>query len=184
MQKALDFCVGLFKPINRGVARQLRKHLEGLDLEPFSAHCLEESAAKDDASGEQTKRDNVVAVPRFLGKPEPVGCSPPTTPVVPGNGKLSFENAAALMDPNAPVLPVKEIQNIARNPTLLPALENGSTVEVEVEVERILEKVNARRLIHREHSGLHSLEEETLGAGYRMRLERGRLGLVQGKAVD
>lgn len=88
------------------------------------------------------------------------------------------------MDPNAPVLPVKEIQNIARNPTLLPALENRSTVEVEVEVERILEKVNARRLIHREHSGLHSLEEETLGAGYRMRLERGRLGLVQGKAVD
>lgn len=182
MQNALDFCVGLFKPINRGVARQLRKHLEGLDLESFSAHCLEETAAKVIASGKQTKQDSVVAVPSFWGNPEPVGCSPPTTPVVPG--KLSFENAAALMDPNAPVLPVKEIQNIARNPTLLPALENGSTVEVEVEVERILEKVNARRLIHREHSGLHSLEEETLGAGYRMRLERGRLGLVQGRAVD
>ena len=184
MQNALDFCVGLFKPINRGVANKLRKHLEDLDRDPFSAHGLEKTAVKDVASGEQSKQDDVVAVPSLEGKPEPVTRSPPTTPFVPG--RLLFENAAALMDPNVPILSVEEIQNIARNPTLLPTPEHGSTVEVEVEVERILEQVNARRLIHREHSGLHSLEEESLGAGYRIRLERGRLGLVpsQGKAVD
>lgn len=66
MQNALDFCVGLFNPINRGVAKQLRKHLEGLDMEPFSAHCLEGNAAKDVASGKQTKQDSVVAVPSFF----------------------------------------------------------------------------------------------------------------------
>jgi flavine halogenase len=51
-------------------------------------------------------------------------------------------------------------------------------------VQRILERINARRLIHREHSGLHSLEEESLGAGYSIRLEYGRLGLMQGKAEN
>jgi flavine halogenase len=93
---------------------------------------------------------------------------------------------SALMDVTAPLLPAKEVQNIARDPSFLPALENGSVEEAETEVQRILERINARRLIHREHSGLHSLEEETLGAGpgYSIRLECGRLGLMQGKAVN
>jgi hypothetical protein len=179
VQKALDFCVGLFNPVNQGVANKLRKHLEGLDRDPFSAHGLEKFGAEDVASGEQTKQE---AVPSSGRKLEPDTRSLPTTPAVPG--KLSFENAVALMDPRAPLLPVKEIQSIAGNPTLLPALENGSAVEVEAEVQRVLEQVNARRVIHRDHSDLHSLEEESLGAGYRMRLECGRLGLVRGKVVD
>ena len=181
VQNALDFCVGLFKPINRGVANELRKHLEGLDRDPFLAHNFEIYGAKDVASGEQKKQDYVEAVPSLGGKPKPVTRSPPTTPVVPG--KFLLGNAAALMDPSVPVLSVEEIQNIAKNLSLLPTPEYGSTVEVDVEVERILEQVNARRLIHREHSGLHSLEEELLGAGYRIRLECGRLGL-EGKAVE
>ena len=182
VQNALDFCAGLFQPVNHGVANELRKHLEGLDRDPFLAHNLDISGAKDVSSGGQTKQDDVVAVPCSGGKPKPVTPPAPTTPAVPG--KLSFENATALLDPNAPVLPIKEIQSIVKNPSFLPVLENGSVVEVEAEVERILERINARRLIHRDHSGLHSLEEETLGAGYRIRLECGRLGLMKGKAVD
>ncbi len=88
------------------------------------------------------------------------------------------------MDLNAPLLPPIEIQNVARYPSLLPPLEIGSAVEAEAEMQRILEKINARRVIHREHNGLHSLEEESLGAGYRMRLQRGRLGLVQVETQD
>ena len=88
------------------------------------------------------------------------------------------------MDLNAPLLPPIEIQNVARHPSLLPPLEIGSAVEAEAEMQRILEKINARRVIHREHNGLHSLEEESLGAGYRMRLQRGRLGLVQVETQD
>jgi len=89
--------------------------------------------------------------------------------------------ATALLDVNAPLLPSIEIQNFARQASLLPPLEIGSaspTEEAEAEMRHVLEKINARRVIHREHSGLHSLEEEALGAGYRIRLQRGRLGLV------
>jgi flavine halogenase len=88
---------------------------------------------------------------------------------------------SALMDVNAPILPTEEIEKIARDPSLLPAVGNGSAEKGENEVQRVLERINARRMIHQEHSGLHSLEEESLGAGYRIRLERGRLGLTKGK---
>lgn len=120
VQNALDYCAGLFKPVNHGAANKLREHVEGL---------------------------------------------------------------------NDPLLPAKEIQNIAKNSPVLPAPESGSAqgsaVETEAEMQGILEQVNARRFIHRDHIGLHSLEEEALGAGgYRIRLECGRLGLMQGKAVD
>ena len=184
VQNALDFCAGLFQPVNHGVANKLRKHLEGLDGDRFLAHNLKRSGVNGVAIDEQIKQDDAVTVPSLGGKPKPVTRSPPTqtTPAVPG--KLSFDSAAALMDPNAPVLSIEEIQSIVKNPSLLPVLESGSAVEAEAEVERILERINARRLIHRDHSGLHSLEEETLGAGYRIRLECGRLGLMQGKAVD
>jgi len=83
------------------------------------------------------------------------------------------------MDVTAPLLPAKEVQNIARDPSFLPALENGSAEDAKTEVQRILERINARRLIHKGYSGLHSLEEESLGAGYRIRLECGRLGLMR-----
>jgi len=133
VQNALDFCAGLFNPVNPGVAGKLRKHLESLDDDQFLAHGMEKRA---------------------------------------------------LLDASAPLLPVEDIRHIARIPTFLPALENASGVDVETEVQRILELMNARRLIHREHGGLHSLEEESLGAGYRLRLQCGRLGLVKGGAVS
>jgi hypothetical protein len=63
VQNALDFCASLFSPFNQGVANDLRKHLEGLDDDQFSAHGVEKSA---------------------------------------------------LMDVTAPLLPAKEVQNIAR----------------------------------------------------------------------
>jgi len=132
VQNALDFCVGIFSPIDPGLAGKLLKHLESLDDDQFSAHGVEKRA---------------------------------------------------LLDPTAPLLPVEDIKQIARIPAFLPALENGSGVvdaESKAEVQRILEKMNAGRLIHIEHGTLHSLEEESLGAGYRLRLECGRLGLVQG----
>jgi flavine halogenase len=135
VQNALDFCASLFKPVNPGIAGKLRKHLESLDDDQFSAHGVEKRA---------------------------------------------------LLDFTAPPLPIEDIKHIARIPAFLPALENGSGVDADLvaEVQRILELMNARRLIHREHGGLHYLEEESLGAGYRLRLERGRLGLVQDDAVN
>jgi flavine halogenase len=78
--------------------------------------------------------------------------------------------------PDVPLLPPLEIRNIARDASLLPPA--SSAAEAEAEIRRILEKINARHMIHREHNGLHSLEEEALGAGYGIRLQRGSLGLL------
>jgi hypothetical protein len=226
VQNALDFCAGLFVPVNPDVANALRKHLEDLDGDPFPPPGLEETDTKD--IGKQTKQEDVAAVPRmgrkrsgtidvvrrWIGKvsgiPEEVDpdlvTRPPTTPTALGKpsllsrrrgtvssippplhapGKDGFNmNAAALMDPNGPLLPPLEIRNIAKHPSLLPPLEIGSVAEAEAEMQRVLERINARRVIHREHNGLHSLEEESLGAGYRMRLQRGRLGLEHVETLD
>ena len=135
VQNALDFCVGLLNPVNPGLAGKLRKHLETLDDDQFSAHGVEKRA---------------------------------------------------LLDPSSPPLPIENIKRMAKIPAFLPALENGSGVDEdsEAEVQRILEQMNARRFIHREHGDLHSLEEESLGVGYKLRLECGRLGLVQDKTVN
>jgi flavine halogenase len=179
VQNALDFCASLFNPVNPGAADKLRKHLESLDRDTFSAHGLDRTGAEDVGSGEQTKQDGELAGPSLGGKPTH---SPPTTPAVPGT--LSFESTTLLMDPHSPLLPVEEIRNVARNPSLHLPLENGSAVEAQAEVQRMLEQMNARRFIRRENGDLHCLEEESLGAGYRMRLECGRLGLVQGNTVD
>jgi hypothetical protein len=231
VQNALDFCAGLFVPINPCVANALRKHLESFDvgqfLAPSLAPSLEETGPADIAK--QTKQDDIAAVPcprrkrsgtidvvrRWLGTvsgiaeevdSEPTTHRPPTTLAAPGRPSLlsrrrgtvsstlpplqtagqgeSHRNVAALMDPSAPFLSPIEIQKVTRHPALLPPLEIDSAAETETEMQRILERINARRVIHREHNGLHSLEEESLGAGYRMRLQRGRLGLVGVDILD
>jgi hypothetical protein len=223
VQNALDFCAGLFVPVNPSVANALRKHLESFDgIEPL-APSLEETGAK--ANTKRTKQDDILAVPRsgrkrsgtidvvrrWLGtvseiteevESDPAAHRLPTTPAATTRPSLLSRRRGtvsntlpplqaagqsefhALMDPNAPFLPPIEIQKVARHPALLPPLEISSAAEAEIEMQRILEKINARRVIHREHNGLHSLEEESLGAGYRMRLQRGRLGLVRVEALN
>ena len=53
----------------------------------------------------------------------------------------------------------------------------GGGGEEDSEVKMVLEKVNARRVIHAEFSrGVHSLEQEAVG-GMLIRLKRGELGL-------
>lgn len=230
VQNALDFCAGLFTPVNTDAVNALRKNFGGIDLDAQ----LPQSSVPEKASVEDTiteaqhdtqhisrpgrKRSGTIdTVRRWLGKVggiseqceerEPGTRCPPTTPTTPERSPLlsrrrgtisgttsplqvtgqspthnpSQRPATALLDVNAPLLPPLEIQKFARRASLLPPFEIGSappTEEAEAEMRRVLEKINARRVIHREHSGLHSLEEEALGAGYRVRLERGRLGLV------
>ncbi|KAH8998091.1 FAD/NAD(P)-binding domain-containing protein [Lactarius akahatsu] len=232
VQNALDFCAGLFTPINTDAVKALGKHFESIDpdarLPPSSVpeKTLVEGTiaeAKQDTqrvSHPGRKRSGTIdTVRRWLGKVsgiseqceerEPsIGC-PPITPAAPERSPLLSRRrgtisstisplqvtgqspthnlpqrpATALLDVNAPLLPPIEIQNFARQAALLPPLEIGSaSEETEAEMRRVLEKINARRVIHREHSGLHSLEEEALGAGYRVRLQRGRLGLVHVEA--
>ena len=230
VQNALDFCAGLFTPINTEAVDALRNYFEGINLDAqlppssvpektFVEVTLTEAKRDEQyVSRPGRKRSGTIdTVRRWLGKVsgtseqsgecEPGTCRPPITPAVPERSpllsrrrgttsstipplqlsgqssvhNLSRRSTTALLDVNAPLLPPIEIQKFARQASLLPPFEIGSaslTEDAEAEMRRVLEKINARRVIHREHSGLHSLEEEALGAGYRVRLQRGQLGLV------
>ncbi|KAF8271874.1 hypothetical protein EI94DRAFT_493683 [Lactarius quietus] len=230
VQNALDFCAGLFTPVNTEAVNALLKHFEGIDLDAQLAPSSVPEKTSVEATTPEAKQDaqyvprpgrkrsgTIDTVRKWLGKVsgiseesggrEPGTCCPPATPAAPERSPLLSRRrgtmsstipplqltsqssihhlpqrpTTALLDVNAPLLPPIEIQNFARQASLLPPLEIGSaslTEDAEAEMLRVLEKINARRVIHREHSGLHSLEEEALGAGYRVRLQRGRLGLV------
>ena len=55
--------------------------------------------------------------------------------------------------------------------------DSDSECEKAKEARRVLDKINARRLVHAEYA-IHNLELEPLEQGYVVRLEKGRLGLV------
>lgn len=93
-----------------------------------------------------------------------------------------------LLDVRAPVVDPVHLEQLLRQQLHLqenlPASPSGAHGGpprppdiVTQELSMVLNKVNARRVIHAEHgNGLNSLEEEEL-AGYALRLRRGELGL-------
>ena len=96
------------------------------------------------------------------------------------SGATKGPTASALLDPEAPPLAQKDIKEIAKK--ISSAGEIGSGENLAEEVRLVLARINSRRTIHREYDGMHSLEEETF-AGYRVRLERGKLGLIAGASA-
>ncbi|KAI0316299.1 hypothetical protein OF83DRAFT_1084353 [Amylostereum chailletii] len=108
--------------------------------------------------------------------------------------RSAFEPTSLFSSPSirsAPVPLPQPYSKHAPRPSLALAqpTSNRLSAEEEDEMRRVLAKINARRLIHREHSGLHSLEEEALadeegGGGMRVRLVRGRLGLERVRMED
>jgi len=107
------------------------------------------------------------------------------------------------LDVHAPIIDPQIIDTVVRGqfaPTPRPASDVGNAAPGfqsnasnaaadsgcrEWDMKTILEKVNARRVIHSEHgNGVHNFEDEPLGQsgaerGWVARLERGRLGLVR-----
>jgi hypothetical protein len=55
---------------------------------------------------------------------------------------------------------------------------SDSDCEKAKETRRVLDKINARRVVHAEYA-IHNLELEPLEEGHVVRLERGKLGLVR-----
>lgn len=148
LQHALDFCVHLFDPTTPEQHAQVRAALEGLAISPRAP------AASEDEQGEGAPIDG-----------------------------------AKLLDVRAPVVdPVelaKVLQSIVPTADATGGIQGGQAGCVagipagveDAEMRMVLEKVNARRVIHAEHgNGLNSLEEEAVD-GFVVRLERGELGL-------
>ncbi|KAI0358724.1 FAD/NAD-P-binding domain-containing protein [Trametes cingulata] len=153
VQRALDFCVHLFDPTTPEQHEDVRRKLErasGL-VAPFPR----------EANG-------------TIKEHEPNG------------------DPLCLLDVRAPVVDPVHLEQLLRqqlhlqeNPsasgsTRLPGSPHLPEVLGEhqrSEIKMVLNKVNARRVIHSEHgNGLNSLEEEELG-GYVLRLKKGQLGL-------
>ena len=90
---------------------------------------------------------------------------------------VSLSASASISTPLTPSSPISDVFNSATDVNF--SADGGEDGEGgDEEVRMVLEKVNARRVIHAEHGeGLNSLEQEAVG-GLVMRLERGRLGLV------
>ncbi|OBZ69478.1 Tryptophan 2-halogenase [Grifola frondosa] len=91
------------------------------------------------------------------------------------------QEALQLMDVRAPVVDPAKLEKLLRRQlriqTATTSQTPSHTLDEQAEVKMVLEKVNARRVIHAEHgNGLSSLEEEAFG-GLVMRLHRGSLGL-------
>ncbi|KAI0708919.1 FAD/NAD(P)-binding domain-containing protein [Cerioporus squamosus] len=163
VQRALDFCVHLFDPTTPEQHETVRRKLEIV-----------------------------------TGMHIPI----PPSPDSPSSTKTAFEpDVARLFDVRAPVIDPAQLERLLRlqlkvqdthsvpspppsprspiTPTGLrippPIREAGADPHSEIRM--VLDKVNARRVIHAEHgNGLNSLEEEVLG-GYALRLRRGALGL-------
>ncbi len=84
------------------------------------------------------------------------------------NGKISKE----LLDVTSPVMHPNLLEKALLQVT--PATEKKNEVDLQTS-KLVLNKINARRVVHAEY-GIHNLESETLD-GYVVRLEKGSLGL-------
>ncbi|KAI0674899.1 FAD/NAD-P-binding domain-containing protein [Trametes maxima] len=173
VQRALDFCVHLFDPTTPEQHESVRRKLEQV------------------ASG-------MTGMP-----PAGTGAGPDLPP--PSTKPNFASDPLRLLDVRAPVVDPVHLEHLLRQQLRLQEGNGGgggvgasptprgpartSTPELassqqQAEIKMVLDKVNARRVIHAEHgNGLNSLEEEGL-AGYALRLRRGTLGLRRVGGVE
>ena len=155
VQRALDFCGKLFAPTSP------------------DEHRAAERLLTEKLKGQVTESpDPETANLRFLDVHAPIIDPQIIETVVRGRFAPTPRSASDVGD-TAP-----DFQSDAKN----PATDSGRG---EWDMKTILEKVNARRVIHSEHgNGVHNFEDEPLGQsgtdrGWVARLDRGRLGLVR-----
>ncbi|PIL36293.1 hypothetical protein GSI_01956 [Ganoderma sinense ZZ0214-1] len=169
VQQALDFCVHLFDPTTPEQHETVRRKLElvcesTLQLPSFPGS---PTPGKTSIESDISRLFNVHAPPLDPSQLERVlrqqlqmqaqECySPPATPPSPRSACL----------PCSPTVSSR-----------IPAAIPEAVADSQSEIRMVLDKVNARRVIHAEHgNGLNSLEEEELN-GYVLQLKRGELGL-------
>lgn len=177
VQRALDFCVNLFHPTTPEQHEAVRKKLNDLHMNgpgppdddlPFLEKAASGSESWMDVRAPIVSPSNLaqmlrtrlrslstsssVSAPSSLSSPSSSSSVPPSPTVVNSNG-LGLDR-------------VKEETAAAAG-------------QEESEMKMVLEKVNARRVIHADHmEGLNSLEQEDV-EGFTVRLVQGQLGLVK-----
>lgn len=197
IQKALDFCVNLFSPTTPEQHERVRNKLKlRLNINAAQKDQIPEDGHDCPTKGEETEQEldedklldvhapliNPSALTRFLknrfrglsfssGPPSPVSPTLSSIPPLSPSGTSESANSDWEVESVSSVRPLE--------PSLSPKSYFSKREDEDTEMKRVLEKVNARRVIHAEHGeGLNSMEQETV-AGFVVRLIRGQLGLVR-----
>ena len=162
VQRALDFCVHLFDPTTPEQHEAVRRKLEiatsfHMPVPPSPDSPSTRTTFEPDVSRLFDVRAPVVD-PAHLDKLLRLQLRIQDAPAVPSPPP----------SPRTPTTP---------NTLRIPAPIREAGADPQSEIRMVLDKVNARRVIHAEHGNrLNSLEEEELG-GFVLRLRRGELGL-------
>lgn len=195
VQRALDFCVRLFSPTtpeqHESVRRKLSEAMLSEDDEDaytraHDAHLRQRTASGDSQASQgqgQSLAERLMDVhapivdpgvlARLLRPKLPLfrrysSASMDSVHSAAASSSTSGGRSASTAPSTGPSSPVSDVFSVGPPESL----------EGDNEVRMVLEKVNARRVIHAEHGGgLNSLEQEALD-GRVMRLVRGQLGLV------
>ncbi|KAI0064890.1 FAD/NAD(P)-binding domain-containing protein [Artomyces pyxidatus] len=203
VERAIDFCTDLFNPVEDKATEAVRKRVAELTLSPTAE--MDEAADVPEASSPRVtapppvqvsmpgrKRSGTMeTVWKWIGK-----VSGSTDSSAESQDQASRKKKEDIFDVTGPLLAPAEIDAIVEraHPTLkvdtsspsglLPAADIGMSTRRTADAEEtraVLAKINARRVIHSDHGGLHSLEEEALGDGFAVRLEKGKLGLMKAR---
>ncbi|KAH9918791.1 uncharacterized protein B0H18DRAFT_661236 [Fomitopsis serialis] len=156
LQRALDFCVHLFDPTTPEQHERVRRTLARLAVHPGAESGIHVER------GEARERQSLLDVRAPIVDPSKL------EKLLRFQSRRGSESSA---DPR--VLERAETTGVAG---AAPGMEDA-------EVRMVLEKVNARRVIHSEHvDAVNSLEEEAVD-GFVVKLERGKLGLRRAGTV-
>ncbi|KAH8087882.1 FAD/NAD(P)-binding domain-containing protein [Cristinia sonorae] len=170
VQRTLDFCINLFNPTTPAQHESVREELSLLQHQT-PAPAANDTPIKGEESFEPPNPSwidvrapiispsNITRMLRTrLRSLSLSGASPCTSSPPPSPSSATFPTPSVLLNRVA---------------------EEGHQVVEDGEMKMVLEKVNARRVIHADHmEGLNSLEQEDV-VGFVVRLVRGELGLTR-----
>ncbi|KAI0633487.1 hypothetical protein C8Q77DRAFT_791625 [Trametes polyzona] len=170
VQRALDFCVHLFDPTTPEQHESVRRKLE-------QASGLVGAVPDDSPTARPLSHSHPHPRPRSDVDADPLRLLDVRAPLVdPVHLEQLLRHQLRLQENPSAAGPGSGSRG-PRAPDVLSEQQHN-------EIKMVLDKVNARRVIHSEHgNGLNSLEEEEL-AGYALRLRRGQLGLRRAHSVD
>ncbi|KAI0779599.1 FAD/NAD-P-binding domain-containing protein [Fomes fomentarius] len=171
VQRALDFCVHLFDPTTPEQHESVRRKLEIATGNSFPAPPTPESPSS-------TKTTFIPDVNRLFDVRAPVVDPSQLDCLLRLQLQIQEPRSPMSSAPSSPRTPNPPSHSILRPP---PTILENAAADPNTEIRMVLDKVNARRVIHSEHGGLNSMEEEEL-AGYVLRLKRGQLGLREQSA--
>ena len=206
VQRALDFCVHLFSPTTPEQHEAVRRKLSEAVLPEESSEHEDEDRGRTRAEPTDTQatrglaerlmdvRAPIVdpsALAKLIRSKLSLFRRSSSTSVSSVSSHLSLLSTSSLPSAgasSAPSTPVSEIFSMGTSTSTssrarsVSSASEGDDEGDDDEVKMVLDKVNARRVIHAEHGeGLNSLEQEALG-GLVVRLVRGQLGLVSADA--